>query len=97
MRPSTFSKDCTPTRNCTPTRSCDFQANHDTRDCSGWCVIPNVFTGGCSVRGNNPSCEAAKATQNKIYEADYALKLDCERLKSQEKLQCEAEKAGRKH
>lgn len=94
--PDETTVDCTPTRDCSSNRSCDLPRSHDTRDCNA-CILRNIFTGGCSQRGNDPLCEAAKAAQNKIYDADYAArKLDCERLKSTEKLTCEAEKSGEK-
>jgi hypothetical protein len=58
--------------------------------------VRNPF-GGCTIRGNDPFCEAAKAAQNRLYDIDASSKkLDCERLKSQEKLQCEIEKSGEK-
>lgn len=91
--PDETTVDCTPTRDCTPKRSCDFRKSHDTRNCSA-CLLRKPF-GGCLVRGNDPFCEAAKASQNAAYELDYvARKADCERLKSTEKLSCEAEKSG---
>lgn len=73
-------------------RDCTFEKKHDDRNCRV-CLVPNIFTGGCSQWGNDPVCEAAKAAQNAIYEADYlAQKLDCERLKEQEKIAYEARK-----
>lgn len=101
---SVDSIDCTPTRDCTfssvdctPTRDCgNLELQRDTRDCSA-CVLRNIFTGGCSIRGNDPVCEVSKATQNALYDADYAArKLDCERIKAQDKAFCEADKAARK-
>ena len=92
----TPTRDCTPARNCTATRdcspsgSCDLHV--DQRDCST-CVLPNIFTGGCSKRGNNPACEVAKAAQN----AGYATaKAACETQKSTEKANCEAQKTAAK-
>ncbi|TIX55085.1 MAG: hypothetical protein E5V28_24740 [Mesorhizobium sp.] len=95
--------DCTPTRDCSPTRDCTIARSHDDRDCSA-CILYRpevkvfgkvVVSGGCVQHGNDPTCEFNKAAQNKIYDADYALrKADCERLKTQERVQCEAEKAG---
>jgi hypothetical protein len=98
--PDESSVDCTPTRNCSPTRACDFAPQRDTRDCSV-CILYRpgwpLGDGGCAQRGNDPFCEAAKAAQNAIYDADAALKkFDCERLKEQERLTCEVEKAGEK-
>ena len=89
----TPTRDCTPTQDCTPTRDCDhLPHNHDTRDCNR-CLL-SVF-GNCVQRGNDPVCEAEKAAQNAIYDADYAArKADCERIKAQEKVGCEAEKAA---
>jgi hypothetical protein len=43
------------------------------------------------VRGNDPACEAAKASQNQVYAAQ---KASCEAQKSAEKLACEAAKAA---
>jgi hypothetical protein len=86
--------DCTPTKECSP-RQCSFESNHDTRNCSA-CLVHNPF-GGCVVRGNDPFCEAAKATQNAIYTTDANLrKADCDRLAAQEKLSCEVEKSATK-
>lgn len=94
-------RDCTPTKDCTPTRNCDLKV--DRRNCR-ICVLPNVFTGGCSEWGNNPVCELAKGTQNGLYakeklecEASKTKeKVDCEGVKSLEKVRCETEKAGEK-
>jgi hypothetical protein len=74
--------DCTPTRDCAQP--------HDVRNCSA-CIVKNPFTGGCMVRGNDPACEAAKASQNQVYAAQ---KASCEAQKSAEKLACEAAKAA---
>ena len=98
--PDASTIDCSPKDDCTPTRPCDFPAQVDTRDCST-CVLwrPGwpLGDGGCALRGNDPFCEAAKAAQNAIYQADAAAKkLDCERLKTQDKLACEAKKATKK-
>jgi hypothetical protein len=62
--------DCRPTLDCTP-----------QRDCSA-CLAKNPF-GGCIVRGNDPTCEAAKSSQ----------KVACEVQKAQMKASCEAAKA----
>lgn len=44
------------------------------------------------MRGNEPFCEASKAAQNSVYEAEASLrKIDCERQKSIEKASCEME------
>ena len=65
-------------------RNCSISANHDERGCGRWW-------------GNDPICEFQKAAQNKIYEADAALrKVDCERLKVQDKASCELEMEGEK-
>jgi len=88
--------------NCTPTKACDlreckFEANHDERNCGGACIIPQLFGGGCVLRGNDPLCEAAKKGQNDLYTTAANLrKLDCDRLAAQEKLMCEGEKTGTK-
>lgn len=63
-----------------PLRSCT--VGHDERDCST-CLVWRPW-GGCALRGNNPLCEAAKATQNKLYEASGALcQADSARLKGE--------------
>jgi len=66
---------------CSATRACNFPPNVDNRNCEG---LGKIF------------CEAAKAAQNKIYEADAAgKKIDCERIKAQEKLACESSKSSK--
>lgn len=88
-------KDCSQDRDCRSGRSCSFQKNHDTRNCNK-CLVKNPF-GGCTIRGNDPICEAAKAAQNAAYDAAHAGRvLDCERLKNTEKATCEAEKVTAK-
>lgn len=92
----TVTRECSfDTIECTSARSCDLPRQHDSRDCSA-CLLRNPF-GGCILRGNDPVCEAAKAAQNAIYDADHAArKADCERIKSTEKLACEANKSALK-
>lgn len=100
LRDCTPTKDCIPTRDCsadhidcTPTRDCNVSRSHDTRNCSA-CLLRNPF-GGCIIRGNDPTCEAAKAAQNAWYDADYARrKLDCERNKLEAKAACEVNKSA---
>jgi hypothetical protein len=89
-RDCTPNRECTPSGDCTSTRACDLHV--DTRDCST-CLLPNVFTGGCSQRGNNPVCEAAKAAQNAGYGT---AKATCETQKTTEKATCEAQKSAAK-
>lgn len=97
----TPTRNCTPSRDCTPTRNCD--SHEDTRDCSA-CIVRNPFTGGCTLRGNDPVCEASKAAQNAGYATaklacetqKESARLDCERLKTQERVTCETEKTGQK-
>lgn len=87
--------NCTPTRDCRQTRNCQYDPNVDRRNCRA-CILRNPF-GGCSIRGNDPLCEIAKATQNELYKADAAAKkLNCERIKETKRLACEAEKATEK-
>lgn len=63
----------------------------DTRNCRS-CILKNPF-GGCLQRGNDPICEAAKASQNAAYRANSAAeKLNCEVLKTQTVAACEANK-----
>lgn len=95
---------CEVNRECASTRSCDFSASKDTRDCNAcliWkprvCILGRCAGGGCGLRGNDPVCEASKATQNTLYQADAAAKkLDCENIKARDKASCEFEKAGQK-
>jgi hypothetical protein len=61
------------------TRDCTSQ--RDTRECNR-CLV-SVF-GRCQARGNDPTCEIAKAAQNKMYEAN---KVTCEIQKQQENAQ----------
>jgi len=75
----------------------DCSQPHDERSCSR-CILPNIFTGGCSQMGNDPVCELEKAGQNKIYESNKAL---CEAAKAgqnalyaTQKATCETEKAS---
>src|SRR5712692_808000 len=73
--------DCTPTLDCTHPR--------DERECN-FCLIKNPF-GGCALRTNDPACEAAKASQNTLYDSQKAI---CEAQKAQQKATCEATKAA---
>jgi hypothetical protein len=73
---------------CTPKQECGQPKN--TRDCNV-CLLRNPFGGGCSIRGNDPACEAAKASENGLYEAQ---KIQCEAQKSAQKLSCETTKAA---
>lgn len=95
-------RNCTPTMNCSPTRNCEFSKSHDTRNCNSCllrapriCILGGCSGGQCVQRGNDPICEAAKASQNAAYEAAYSgRKADCERLKTQDKIGCEAKKSN---
>lgn len=85
-------------------RDCSLQVDsrdcsqpHDDRSCSV-CIIPNVFTGGCSQMGNDLLCETQKAAQNKIYDGN---KIACEAGKATQnaayaaqKTTCESAKSG---
>ncbi|WP_417878454.1 hypothetical protein [Vibrio sp.] len=94
--PDGTSMSCEIKRECKQNRECKVTPKRDTRNCKA-CLVKNIFTGGCSVRGNDPVCEVAKAAQNVIYDADAAaLKFDCERIKELDRLRCEVEKAGEK-
>src|SRR5271163_1257857 len=75
-----------PTLDCTPQQNCDLHT--DTRECNR--CLASAFS-HCIVHGNDPGCEAAKASQNAEYEAQ---KTQCEAQKSQQKLNCEATKAA---
>lgn len=58
----------------------------------GGCVGGGCTGGGCIQRGNDPTCEVAKAAQNAAYNLDAnARKADCDRLKNQEILACQGE------
>jgi len=89
---------CSPTRACSSSRQCNLQPcpfNEDQRSCHR-----DTWLGGY----NDPWCEGEKATENIRRRAlqgrcmaDAALvKLDCERLKKQENMTCELEKAAEK-
>jgi hypothetical protein len=89
---------CASDRNCSPNKSCDYDAKHDTLNCHH-CLLrrPRWLGGGCVTRGNDPICEASKAAQNALYQADAAAKkFDCERNKEMSRLGCEAEKVTKK-
>ncbi len=87
-----FSDDCEPKRNCDATRDCSLQV--DTRSCGHDVSLP--FNG--HLHFNDPICEAAKGAQNAGYKVahDYcetqkaAEKFDCERVKTQQRVACEA-------
>jgi hypothetical protein len=89
---------CSPTRDCTPKRQCDLRIcpfNEDQRGCHR-----DTWFGGY----NDPVCEVEKAGENVRRRASQAecmvnaslVKLDCERLKKQEGVSCELEKASEK-
>jgi hypothetical protein len=77
-----------PTIDCTPKQDCSLNA--DTRECNT-CVV-SLF-GHCSIRGNDPACEAAKAAQSALYAAQ---KAQCESQKVAQKAACEATKEALK-
>ena len=81
----TLDPACATAPDCTPTRDCSL--SHDTRECNR-CLF-SAF-GHCAVRGNDPSCESAKAAQNGIYAAQRA---ECETSKEQDRVTCETYKA----
>jgi hypothetical protein len=93
LRPiAIFADDCEPKRNCDATRDCTLQV--DTRNCGhdvNWGLLGKHHF-------NDPICETAKATQNAGYkvahdycEAQKSLeKFDCERVKTQQRVACEA-------
>jgi hypothetical protein len=83
--------DCTPTEECGSSRDC-----RQTEECRA-CVVRNIFTGGCSVWGNDPVCEARKVANKGACEADKAAeKGRCEAAKSSRKLACEADKEAKR-
>ncbi len=100
IRDCTPRMDCTQREECRPTRNCS--SRRDTRDCRA-CIVPNPF-GGCSLRGNDPTCEARKAANNTRFAAEKAAceaakvsdKANCEAGKASRKAACEAEKTGRR-
>lgn len=94
--------DCAPTRDCTIHTKCE--KNHDTRDCRRCADVPcptwsNPFR-FCRKCINEPTCNIAKAAQNAGYQVAFdtcrakeaVWKLDCERIKTTDKLGCEANK-----
>ena len=101
-------RSCSPDMDCSrqeDTTSCD--VGHDTRDCSASKSQTSCErkhdTRNCEkkvagIKFNDPICEAAKATQNKLYDTE---KVRCEAFKAAtnlpsevEKRICEAGKAG---
>ncbi|KAA0698105.1 hypothetical protein DTW90_14515 [Neorhizobium sp. P12A] len=85
---------CNPIRDCTPNRDCTAPSFQPvTRNCYV-CLLKNPLTGSCIQRGNDPACEAAKASQNAAMEAaGVAQKAQCEASKASEKLSCEIAKS----
>jgi hypothetical protein len=75
-----------PTIDCTPKLDCSL--NIDTRECNK-CLL-SLF-GHCSVRGNDPACEAAKGAQNAMFSTQ---KVQCEGQKTAQKAACESTKAA---
>lgn len=94
------SASCSINRDCSQRRDCS--QPHDTRNCNR-CLVNNPF-GGCSIRGNDPICEAAKAAQNAAYAAargaceaeKVAARNACEAQKATEVASCEAREAAAK-
>lgn len=101
-------RDCRSKRECRfeanhDTRDCDTCLLSRPVICApkvcafGGCVGGGCTGGGCIQRGNEPTCEIAKAAQNAVYTADANLrKADCDRLREMETLSCQAEVAGAK-
>ncbi len=101
-------RDCQSKRECTfsanrDTRDCETCILSRPVLCSpkicafGGCVGGGCTGGGCIQRGNDPFCEAAKAAQNVIYDADANLrKADCDRLREMETAACHVEVTGAK-
>jgi hypothetical protein len=94
--PPVDSIDCTPTTDCTPRTDCTPATDcSQSRDCSA-CILHNPF-GGCTLRGNDPTCEAAKVASKGTCEANKAAqKASCEAQKSAKKAACEAGKTAEK-
>lgn len=95
-------RKCSSNRRCsTNFRKC--RASKDKRNCKA-CLLRRPWDNGCVQRGNDPICEAAKASQNLAYQAEAEAcrarenlaKLDCERLKAQEIAACEIESSFEK-
>ena len=87
-------RDCRPNVDCQlSTPKCSPVAPQiDSRDCNV-CLVRLPFNSQCAARGNDPVCEASKAAQNAIYNADANLRrADCQRLEAQSKMACEATK-----
>lgn len=84
-------EDCTPRQDCSPTIDCAQSEN-----CSA-CLLRNPLGGNCIQRGNDPICEARKATNKAVCESQKsARKASCEVEKTAEKSRCEAAKSTRK-
>jgi len=102
--PNGLGISCSSDRVCKSDRQCSFNASRDTRDCSACllraprvCAFGGCVGGQCTLQGNDPLCEVAKAAQNVIYDTDANLrKADCDRLRETENAACEVEKAGEK-
>jgi hypothetical protein len=102
----TSSRNCDSSRQCSfsanrDTRNCNTCLVHRPvicapKICSPWggCIGGGCTNGGCAQEGNDPICEASKAAQNIIYDADANLrKADCDRLRLQEESACRVEVA----
>jgi hypothetical protein len=95
---------CDSDRDCKQTRNCKYDPKVDRRNCRKCllrapklCAFGGCTGGQCIQRGNDPVCEIAKGAQNQLYKLDAtAKKVDCERIKEQNRLVCEAEKATEK-
>jgi hypothetical protein len=101
--------DCTSHRDCQSDRHCEFNASQDNRDCSAclarapkFCAPRTIFgpggcTGGqCIQQGQDPICQIAKTAQQTAYNLDAnARKADCDRLKTQETVACQATELGK--
>jgi len=85
-------RDCSIEIECAPTQNCNFvERNIDKRNCRK-CLVKSPL-GGCAIRGNDPVCEASKASQNALYEAELAArKLNCEKSKAISAQACQQQK-----
>jgi hypothetical protein len=84
-------RNCESQIDCIDKMNCKIVVKKDARNCRK-CLAINPF-GGCLAKGNDPTCEVSKASQNAFYEAQAASnRLDCELRKQESKSSCEMNK-----
>lgn len=82
---------CTSSVDCTAPSDCSISHAVDSRSCAV-CVASSPW-GGCLIQGNDPVCEALKASQNAAYAAEAARQMAaCEQSRTMSRTTCEAAK-----